>query len=819
MKRLTLAIFVLFLICVPAFAQKAANASGAELVYVDGSELTVTYADGTVFDYKKGGVTEGDVIPVGATIKTGAKTLAELRLKPNKSILKLARGTNFRIDGLAASSSAKTNAMTLAAGKIRVIASKLSGDEQFKIKGQTAVCGVRGTDFAFSSNPGSSDRLTVKSGLVALWRLAGQAEDSSTSVSVGSGQYVDAISQGLFAVMAAGSDIMSDSYGGMDFIRAKESEVPGHEVALATPAPSPSPSPDVNPSPEASSSPEASTEPGAAASPEAIAAASPSPEASPPATAKPSPKAPVKAAIADVPIGAAALPGTSPAPQADKPAAKESPFMQWLRDFLNAEIGAITINDQTYAKAVLQPVIVVGKLKTALYLPIIYQKNLFDPADWYHPQGNDEWSFGTDIGWKAHTLGAFTDALKDLALKVKYLEYGDQQFDPFFIKVGNLASFTLGHGMLMKDYANDSEFPVLRRVGLDVGMNVANSKPFGFELLANDLADPEIFGGRILVRPIKNASFGIGLSTLLDISPASMLNTAADPAISASLGDPMIAGLGLDLDAPILNTDFLAIKAFADVGAIVPIVMTDYSLGGQTVAKGFKYEVLWDDGNKKLQNWGAMAGALGSIASIFDWRAELRYSTGSFKHNMFDKNYDANRGKIAAGYSSVLADPSLATAQPDVMGVYGEGGFSLFKDKLSFTLGYFWPWAPEYGFDVEKQMGVLSNDKLHAVLVVKKGLIPVVDLAGSIGYDRSGFASALGSGASAGNVWAMLFDENTSFHGELLFPMPKAPNLDIALLFSLAPERDGNGDIVFEDEAGLRPSMIPVLSLETRLHF
>ena len=74
---------------------------------------------------------------------------------------------------------------------------------------------------------------------------------------------------------------------------------------------------------------------------------------------------------------------------------------------------------------------------------------------------------------------------KDLALKVKYLEYGNQQFDPFFIKVGNLASFTLGHGMLMNDYANDSEFPAVRKVGLDLGMNVANKESFGFELLAN----------------------------------------------------------------------------------------------------------------------------------------------------------------------------------------------------------------------------------------------------------------------------------------------------------------------------------------------
>ncbi len=835
-------------------AQNTAGLTGAELVYVDGAEFTVTYADGTVFDFKKGGINEGDLIPVGAMIKTGPKTLAELRIKPNRSIIKLSRGSQFKLESVATPGGGGSTSMSLASGKLRAIAARISGAEEFKIRGQTAVCGVRGTDFTFAASPGKPDRLLVKQGLVDLWRLMGQSEDLGSKVSVGTGQYVDAFGQGFFSVLAAGQDIINEGYQEMEFQRASESEVPGHDTAasplpsasasplptaspLASASPSPSATPSPTESPKATESPSAGQSPSPSAtassstepssSPLALASPtpgptessspSPKPSAKPKATPKPKPVSGSSGTDGNIPDATGDIPdGSAPPPSV---AQKPNPFLQWLAEFMNAEIGAIQINDVTYSKAVLQPVIELGKTRTALYLPIIYQTNLFDPADWYHPQGNDEWSFGTDIGWQNNTLGALTDAAQDLALKIKFFEYGDQQFDPFFIKVGNLSTFTLGHGLLMQNYANDAEFPVIRRVGANIGFNVANKKPFGMELLANDLSAPQIFGGRILIRPAKNSSLAIGLSGIVDTAPASILNTEAAPDVSASFGDPLISGVGIDIDIPILNTDLAAFKLFADAGAIAPYVRREYAIGANVVSPGYKVDLLWNAQESKVQNWGAIAGALGTVASVFNWRLEMRYSNGSFTHNFFDRNYDANRGRIAAGYASMIADPSVAAALPEVMGVYGEGGFSVLKEKLVFSLGYFWPWSPEYGLDIERQMGVLSQDKLHAQLDVKKGLVPKLDISGSISYDRSGFASSLASGLPTDSIMAMLFDENTSFKGELVLPVPKAPMLDIALLFGTAPARDAQGDLIFVDEAGLRPQMAPVFSLETRLHF
>ena len=217
---------------------------------------------------------------------------------------------------------------------------------------------------------------------------------------------------------------------------------------------------------------------------------------------------------------AAQNPATPPAPA-------QNGFMDnlfaALHDILGFEIGSVTINGQTYGKAVLEPTFTVGNLKMALYLPIIYQDNMLDPGDWYHPQGNDEWSFGTDQGGDPGRVVA--DISRDLLLKFKYVEYGRQR-DPFFFKLGNLEDITIGHGLIMRDFSNDGDFPVVRRVGVNIGADFGGG---GFEAMVNDAVPtivngsvypPDILGGRLYVRPIPGFRGAIGFSAIVDLNPA-----------------------------------------------------------------------------------------------------------------------------------------------------------------------------------------------------------------------------------------------------------------------------------------------------------
>ncbi len=63
--------------------------------------------------------------------------------------------------------------LSVAAGKIRTVAGKATGDERYRVEGGAAVCGVSGTDFIFSVPEDGSDAiLQTLEGLVDFWKEA-----------------------------------------------------------------------------------------------------------------------------------------------------------------------------------------------------------------------------------------------------------------------------------------------------------------------------------------------------------------------------------------------------------------------------------------------------------------------------------------------------------------------------------------------------------------------------------------------------------------------------------------------------------------------
>lgn len=484
---------------------------------------------------------------------------------------------------------------------------------------------------------------------------------------------------------------------------------------------------------------------------------------------------------------------TEEGPDAGEEPAEDSPFVKWLKEALGFELGSVTIDEKTYAKAVIQPIFKVGKLKMGLYLPVIYETNLFDPDDWYKPRGNDEWSFGTDVGWSSNPGEAALDAVQDLALKIRFLEYGRQLEDPFYIKVGNLNTMTLGHGLLMRNYANDQDFPAVRRIGLNMGVT---GEKTGFEVVTNDLADPSVVGARLFFFPVKDFPFSLGAQAVADFFPARELATPS------SVGDPIFLGLGLDMDLPIIRRNaLLGIRWFAEGAATVPYIRDSFGL----VDSGLKTELLWSDG--RLRNWGAATGFIGNVA-IIDWRLEFRYFTGAFRPAFFDSAYERVKGAYAEEYADYLDGTLVFSDAPNVMGIYGEGGFSFLREKLTFKMGYFWPWS----IDAASLADIAGDDYFVAQLVIKKGLIPIVDVYGAVSYEKRGLVQDL----FYDNDFALL-DANTTLKGEVVVPVPKTPNLDLAFVFSTSARRDGNGDIRYASP-GI-PEMVPVITLETRLHF
>ncbi|HSV56281.1 MAG TPA: hypothetical protein VLH39_04135, partial [Magnetospirillaceae bacterium] len=411
----------------------------------------------------------------------------------------------------------------------------------------------------------------------------------------------------------------------------------------------------------------------------------------------------------------------------------------------------------------------------------------------YRPRGNDEWSFGTDIGWGDDPAEAALDLLKDLALKVRFLEYGRQLEDPFYIKLGNLNTMTLGHGILMRNYANDQDFPAVRRIGFNLGVTGERS---GFEVIANDLADPSVVGARLFFFPVPGFPLSLGAQAVADFFPAREL---VDPSL---VGDPIFLGLGLDLSLPILRRgELLGLRWFAEGAAAAPYIRDAFG----AVEPGLQTDLVWSDDG--LRNWGAATGLIGNVAFI-DWRLEFRYFTGAFRPALFDSAYERRKGYYAQEYADYLTNPGDYDAAPNVMGIYGEGGFAFLREKLTLDIGYFWPWSP----GAPSLAAIADEDYFVARLVIQKGLIPVLDIHGHISYEKRGLARDL--------FWDgdfVLLDANTTLRGEVVMPVPGTPNLDLAVGFSTSARRDGNGDIVYVSP-GI-PEMVPVITLSTRLNF
>ncbi len=734
-RRILLTGAIFLSLAIGVFAQ--ATVPTAILQYFDDpTQVSVADAQGNSL----GAVTYGMALSPGDTITTQSST-AELQLQPNGSILKIATNTTFKIQTLQGLSGQQSNDFALLAGSVRAVAARSAqGADAYSFETPTAVCGVRGTDFTLEVSPGKTDAVGVLTGKVSFVDT-----QSGRSVAVGSGMFANTYAP-VFQPERMNADQIDTLFTRMNFERLNPSTVPGHleEVKAEEIAQ------------------------------QKLAETTPPPQPSAPQPARPE----------------------EPAP------APSGGLLSFLANHLGMEIGTITIDGATYAKAVLAPQFDIGRLQLALYLPIIYQKNLFDSSDWYYPNGNNEWDFGLGSSFGNDTWARVGDAITDLMLKIRYLEWG-RRLDPFYLKVGNLRDMSIGEGVLMYHYANDESFPAVRRIGLNFGFNFAHG---GFEGVASDLSNignlvggtlttsPEIYGGRIFVRPISGFGLAFGLSSILDLNPASDLASAG----LATDGDPVFITFGPDLTVPIIKTDPLSIVAYANAGGMIPYFRDPLS---SSIGSGPYYEAVWY--NNSLRNYGIAAGILGNVAN-FDWRFEFRYSTGTFQIGMFNTTYDRTRSLLVTQLASYLNNQNNPQYLTTTMGVYGQGGMRIGR-LASFELGYFWPFSTS-GF-------AFNNDYLHLSLLLHRGIIPGFGLHGSLSFDRTDFLPTLldNSGQKL-----TLFDANTTVKAELIYPV--APALDIVMLVSTSVLTEGtSGQPVIDSSTGL-PEVRPVVSLQTNLH-
>lgn len=752
-------ITVLFLFTISGFAISSdTDDPAAYLVYFDDDyEIEVFGPDGEKFEY-----VDWDMeLPEGSTVKTYNST-AELELVPNGSIVKLDFNTEFMIETLQRDKNS-ANTFALFGGKIRTVAARSGGGENYSIRTPSAVCGVRGTDFGMQVIQGASDAVAVLRGAVEFINTR-----TGENISVAAGQAADVFAD-AFRPFDLDPAQIRELFDEMSFRLADPASVPGNEVAAE----------DVEEEleEEADRIEEETTDRLGDAG----------------ETAPPPPEPPAEA------------PGAAEEGTAETSGLGGENFLQPVYDFLGRflgmELGTISIDGKTYAKAVFLPKFEIGKFRAAFYLPIIYNTDLFDPQDWYQPAGNNEWSFGTD---QSGTVPIVKDVIHDVALKIKYLEYGDNR-DPFFFKLGNIESVTLGHGILMRNYPADIGFPAVRHLGVNLGLDL---KAVGFEGVVTDLGVPEIFGGRLYFRPThKSFPFAVGVSSIVDTYPAGQMVPDSAGNVE-TYGNPLFLTTALDLDLPIIESDAIAIVLFGDAGTLFPYYRTNY---GGHITPGFRADALYSAGSgfslKNFNNFGVSSGVLGNVFFI-DYRADFRYYKGIFKPMFFSTDYHRRRGSYVREFSAFFADPSAAEFQQSTMGVYGEIGASIGK-ILQIRGGYFWPWQI-----TDSGINTTEDDLFHLEIVLMPDVIPVVGIHGSLSFDRTKFIPTI-TGNSAETL--ELFDAYTTISAEIAVPIGSI--LELAVTYTTNTAYNADGTIIPDDNNPLIPKVNPSISIETRVNF
>ena len=734
MKKKLIALMLIFIMLPISLAAQSDPSAVLEYFEDPYGDMIITDDTGTALDF----FDMGETLPPGFSISTGGG-IAEIRLDPNGTILKLAEDTDFSITNFQGYKGSPSNEFTLLAGKLRTIAARTSGINYYNVRTPTAVMGVRGTDF-INEVGNSVSNVVVRQGLVEVIPFSGP------SVMVSQNQSLNTLSD-VFEAIAVPLEQIDTLFRAMAFEALSPADVPGH-IPLAEG--------------------EAPVEETAEEDEEENADETEEP-----------------AELTEEDLNEA----QSSESQSPSAATGDSALARVLRDIFGMEIGTTTIDGNTYSKVIIQPTIDIGKFKMGLYLPVVYIDNMFDPGQYYKPHGNDEWSFGTDQGNDAAEV--LLDIIKDTMLKIRYIEYGDQGWDPFYLKVGNLNNMSIGHGAIMNNYANDGEFPAIRKIGLNTGFDLG---VFGMEFVGDNLADLSITGGRLFVNPFGfYEAFQIGMTGITDLFPARITSNPSD------YGDPWLLAFGMDLELFKINNNNFKMMMFGDFSTMMPIFRQTTNLDGIVLDAGAATNVFLNNGS--FTNYGVVAGLRGNIFS-FTWALEYRLSTGIYKPSIFNAVYDRNKVEYLSEIIHYLDNPS---ERGTTMGIYGEGGFVI-KDKLAFTLGYYWPWEINNG-----TVTLSSDDNLKLSLVFMKELIPRFPIHGSITYERTQLIDTFKSGSNL-----TLFDANTVVSGELVYPL--AQTLDLAIGASTVIKTDANGNLIMQAD-GVTPEIAPVINIETRIHF
>jgi len=427
-----------------------------------------------------------------------------------------------------------------------------------------------------------------------------------------------------------------------------------------------------------------------------------------------------------------------PAPAPTAPAEPQKPAPRPAGDGFSFDwaLGGENIDGQLWNKIILSPVVRLGGFGVGLYIPVYFVSfdDLGNPSRWYNA---GEWDFAS---WE--------DSLHDLALKIRFLEYQNKWL---LVRVGSLPNMTLGHGILINNYANDLEFPAVRKTG---GQIKIDGGVAGGEILTGDAFRWEMGGGRLFVRPFVGkpliGRLGIGISGFYDRQPEPLATNTQ-----------VVFGYAADIDLPLFEfSDSLFMVMYSDIA----------SLGYQDQVR---------DRSTNARGFGWATGVKGSLL-VLDFRAEYRYLQDGFIINYVDTFYDINR---TTRYLSLLFGDDT-----DYSGFLLEAG-KTFKGLGWVKMQY------EHLFPLTQTNLTVNMNTLHIEAGIEKNVIKWG--YGSVAYDRVNFTLS--------DLFTAFPGEGSVVSAQVFYAI--SPGAFLGIQFKRYYERDTAGILTAKDTFGITTQM------------
>jgi hypothetical protein len=178
MRRFLLLLFLITLLLPSVSAQE--REAYAFVIYAEGYDMTIFRNDELfTYDVLRDNVIGMPLLP-GDLIQTDPDTFVELQVMPSRTVIKVAENTTFRIEEIGGTGG---GSFDLAYGRLRARVDRITGNEEFQIRGRSAVAGVRGTDFGYDfvavreGNVEAETQVYVFEGTVEVTETAGEGDE------------------------------------------------------------------------------------------------------------------------------------------------------------------------------------------------------------------------------------------------------------------------------------------------------------------------------------------------------------------------------------------------------------------------------------------------------------------------------------------------------------------------------------------------------------------------------------------------------------------------------------------------------------------